>query len=71
MVTTPLAWHGWAGDSGAMATRTLDREAFRRCLALEPWEQDEIGEDIPDSEWTTTAGEVLALVSPLDPADGA
>jgi hypothetical protein len=45
-------------------TRTLDREAFRRCLALEPWEQDEIGEDIPDSEWTTTVGEVLALAAP-------
>lgn len=45
-------------------TRTLDREAFRRCLAIEPWEQDEIGEDIPDSEWTTTVGEVLALAAP-------
>lgn len=62
-------------------TRTLDREAFRRCLALEPWEQDEIGEDIPDSEWTTTVGEVLAAcaapgltieVGPaLDPTDAA
>lgn len=64
-------------------TRTLDREAFRRCLALEPWEQDELGEDIPDSEWTTTVGEVLALAAPaasgstigdgagLDPADSA
>lgn len=58
-------------------TRTLDREAFRRCLALEPWEQDEIGEDIPDSEWTTTVGEVLALAAPTasgstigDGADG-
>lgn len=45
-------------------TRTLDREVFRRCLALEPWEQDELGEDIPDSEWTTTVGEVLALAAP-------
>ena len=64
-------------------TRTLDREAFRRCLAREPWEQDEFGEDIPDSEWTTTVGEVLALAAPaasgstigdgagLDPADSA
>ncbi len=45
-------------------TRTLDREAFRRCLAPELWEQDELGEDIPDSEWTTTVGEVLALDAP-------
>lgn len=39
---------------------TYDREAFRRCLAIEPWEHDEMGEDIPDAEWTTTVGEVLA-----------
>lgn len=67
-----------------MTTRALDREAFRRCLAIEPWEQDEIGEDIPDSEWTTTVGEVLAACAApaasgstigdgavFDPADGA
>lgn len=50
-------------------TRTLDREAFRRCLALEPWEQDAMDPDIPDSELTTTVGEVLAslLAAPTAP----